>query len=350
MAFIVSIFYIASRQFKTLLSGLSLLLCAVSCQNEHTQQSQQEIKNWLQPNGHVKVLATTAMIQDIVKQIGGPYVDSLTLIKGELDPHSYQLVKGDDEKLRFADLIFYNGLGLEHGPSLQYFLQHDPKAIPLGNRIQEKDPGLIIDVHGQPDPHIWMDVSLWSKIIPFITEALIQKDPTHANEYRHNAEQLIATMNQANQEIKKEMQTIPPDQRFLVTSHDAFNYFARAYLATDHEKENGQWQQRMAAPEGLAPESQLSTTDIQHILNHLIKYRITVLFPESNVSKDSIRKIVQAGKEKGLNLIMAQETLYGDAMGKPGLDGDTYLKMLQHNARVIAHYLSLSNQKTEERG
>ena len=99
--------------------------------------------------------------------------------------------------------------------------------------------------------------------------------------------------------IKSRMQAIPSEKRFLVTSHDAFNYFTRAYLASEDELETDSWQKRFAAPEGLAPESQLSPSDIQHIIGHLHKYNINVLFPESNVSKDSIRKILQARKCKG---------------------------------------------------
>ena len=299
----------------------------------------------MQQDGHVKVLATTAMISDLVQQIGGDHVDVLTLIKGELDPHSYQLVKGDDEKLSFADLIFYNGLGLEHGPSLQYHLQHNPKAIALGNKIEQAQPDLILHEDGHPDPHIWMDISLWMKTIPYIVQALSLQDPAHAEDYRKNGEEVSLKLQRAHDEVKKLMQSIPQERRYLVTSHDAFNYFTRAYLAEDGEKTKAQWGKRFAAPEGLAPESQLSAADIQKIINHLAQYHIMVVFPESNVSKDSIRKIVSAGKEKGLDLVVAQDYLYADAMGKPGSQGDTYVKMIQYNAHTIAKYLSGQHPK-----
>jgi manganese/zinc/iron transport system substrate-binding protein len=139
--------------------------------------------------------------------------------------------------------------------------------------------------------------------------------------------------------MKRQLHAIPPDRRYLVTSHDAFNYFARAYLAEEDELADGRWHERFAAPEGLAPDSQLSTTDIQAIINHLDTYHILVLFPESNVSKDSIRKIVDAGAQKGLHLTIADGYLYADAMGPVGSDGDTYLKMIAHNAALIAKYL-----------
>ena len=314
-----------------------LLMIACSQSDCHLRTS--ELNQWRTNNGKIKVLSTIAMIDDVVKQIGGEYVDSLTLIKGELDPHSYQLVKGDDEKFAFADLVFYNGLGLEHGPSLQHHLHSNEKAIALGDQL---DLSLLLRCNGQFDPHIWMDISLWAKIIPFIVDALSKHDPAHANTYQANGETLSKEMTEIHDEVLQQLQLIPPEKRYLVTSHDAFNYFTRAYLATVDETTMASWQKRFAAPEGLAPESQLSSADIRLIINHLQKHNIHVLFPESNVSKDSIRKIVQAGKEKGLDLTIATVYLYADAMGSPGSDGDTHLKMIQHNAKTIAEYLKVS--------
>jgi manganese/zinc/iron transport system substrate-binding protein len=309
-----------------------LMLC--SCTG-----GQSSYKTWMTPNGKVKVLSTIAMIDDVVKQVGGEYVDTTPLIKGELDPHSYQLVKGDDEKLAFADLIFYNGLGLEHGPSLQRYLQTSAKAVGLGDQIQKSHPELILSYRGQLDPHIWMDADLWSKTVPQIVAALSAKDPTHAEAYASNGQKLLNQMSDLHHTLRKELQAIPALQRYLVTSHDAFNYFTRAYLAEEAEWKDGSWQNRFAAPEGLAPDSQLGAADIQAIIHHLQEYNIHVLFPESNVSRDSIRKIVNAGQETGLHLKIAADPLYADAMGPPGSDADTYLKMIAHNAQTIAYYL-----------
>jgi manganese/zinc/iron transport system substrate-binding protein len=322
-----------------------LLLCLVGCMSDSHTSHIQAVKQWMIPNGKVKVLSTTAMINDLVKEVGGENVDGLTLIVGELDPHSYQLVKGDDEKLLFADLIFFNGLGLEHGPSLQNFLMQQSKAVALGDNIQNENPSLIISYREQLDPHIWMDVSLWAKAVNYIVEALSQKDPVHAEMYRLNGQQLIHRMLEEHAHIREQLQEIPAEKRYLVTSHDAFNYFARAYLAEISENKQD-WQERFVAPEGLAPDSQLSTANIQAIIDHLKKYHIRVIFPESNISRDSIRKIVQAAKEKGLDVKIAMTPLYADAMGKEGSDGDTYLKMIKHNANIIASYLEHNGHGT----
>lgn len=317
------------------------LLCFVltmltACQGGSS--SHPTMQEWMAPNGKIKILSTTAMINDLVKTVGGSFVDPMILIKGELDPHSYQLVKGDDEKLSFADVIFFNGLGLEHGPSLQQYLLGHPKAVGLGDRLVREHPPLLLYFRGQPDPHIWMDISLWAQTVPYIVATLSQKDPEHAETYQKNGQDLMASMTEAHQKVKDELQTIPSAKRYLVTSHDAFNYFTRAYLAETGESEK-EWAQRFAAPEGLAPESQISTTDIQAIVSHLEQYRIHVLFPESNVNRDSIKKIVESAKQKGLNVRISDTPLFADAMGKPGSDGDTYIKMIQHNVTVIGENL-----------
>lgn len=315
---------------------LAFLLVGCSDRRSHQQEN---FHKWIQNNGKVKVLSTTAMIDDLVKRVGGDHVDTLTLIQGELDPHSYQLVKGDDEKLAFANLIFYSGLGLEHGPSLYTHLINNSKAIGLGDELEKEDPKRVIYVNGQKDPHIWMDISLWAKTIPFIVQALSKQDITHAQEFEANGRELEQELLQAHQKARLIMHEAPNERRYLVTSHDAFNYFARAYLSEEDEIQTGEWEKRFAAPEGLAPESQLSTTNIRDIIDHMRRHHIQLLFPESNVSRDSIKKILQAGREQGLDLEIACCPLYGDAMGAPGSEGDTYVKMMLYNANMIASYM-----------
>lgn len=324
------------------------LILLSGCSSDHKQR-QAHFQQWIQNNGKVKVLSTTAIINDLVKQVGGDHVDTIVLIQGELDPHSYQLVKGDDEKLAAAQIIFFNGLGLEHGPSLHTYLLKNPKAIALGDLVDRQQPGLIITVNGQKDPHMWMDISLWTKTVPFIVQVLSQQDPAHAADYQANGQKLQSEMEKGHQEAKALMHEVPANKRFLVTSHDAFNYFARAYLSEEGEIESGEWEKRFAAPEGLAPESQLSATDIKAIIAHLKRYQIHLLFPESNVSRDSIRKIVQAGKEQGLDVQIACCPLYGDAMGQPGSEGDTYLKMILYNARTLSEHMDPDREKEQER-
>ena len=305
-----------------------LLLILAAC-GQPTQTS----KNWNQNDGKIKVLSTTAMINDLVQHVGGEFVSSQALIQGNLDPHSYQLVKGDDEKLSDADLVIHNGLGLEHGAGLHYFIEHSTKTVSLGDYLLVNHADRLLSVHGQHDPHIWLDLELFSETIPAIVQALQKRDPKHSDSYAENGKKWMEELQKLHKEIKDELQSIPNEKRYLVTSHDAFNYFTRAYLAAPGEARE-EWEMRFQAPEGLAPDTQISSADVRQVIDHIGRYQVRVIFPESNVSRDSIKKIVDAATEKGISVHIATEPLYGDAMG-PG----NYQEMLKHNAQTLKRYL-----------
>ena len=285
---------------------------------------------WREENGKLKVLSTIEMIDDLVQKIGQDYVDSTALIRGGLDPHSYELVKGDDERFARADIIFYNGLGLEHGLSLSQNLIGNEKATAVSERLLHDSKDRLMIVEEQYDPHIWMDISLWMETIDPIVEELSLKDPDHATEFQENGRVLREEMERTDQNVIKRLQSIPAQNRYLVTSHDAFNYFTRRYLAEPGEGES--WQERCCAPEGLAPDAQLSIVDMRRIVDHVGTRNISVLFTESNVNKDSLKKIVSTGKAMGFSVRLSPEELYGDAMG----NSDSYLEMIAHNVDVIA--------------
>ena len=297
-------------------------------------------KTWMSDTGRVKVLCTTNQVADLVSEVGGERIDNWILIQGALNPHSYELVKGDGEKFERADLVFCNGLGLEHGASLSSWLRSSEKVVAVGNEILKRRSDRVLYRDGEIDPHIWMDVSLWEQTIDPIVEKLSQFDPEGASYYRQRGDALHMRMQKVHQELIGILHRVPSERRYLVTSHDAFHYFTRAYLSDGEE----QWAERFAAPEGLAPDGQLSTRDIQRILEFLQATRTQVLFPESNVSRDSIRKIILSGKEMGLSLHICEETLYGDAMDGENL---TYLDMMRHNAEVVSRNLYRNQESTE---
>jgi manganese/zinc/iron transport system substrate-binding protein len=132
-----------------------------------------------------------------------------------------------------------------------------------------------------------------------------------------------------NEKLRAKLQEIPAQKRFLITSHDAFNYFARRYLATAEEIKGDLWQGRVAAPEGLAPDGQLSAADIQYIVDRIKQHRIEVVFPESNVNADALKKIVQCSKSLGISVRLSEAVLFADAMGPPGSEADSYFKMME---------------------
>lgn len=289
----------------------------------------------IEQDGKVRALATTAQIGDLAEEIAGERAQVSILIHGSLDPHSYELVKGDDEKLQGADLIFYNGLGLEHGASLSEWLRASEKGIAVGERIIQSRPEKLLQKGGAVDPHLWMDVALWAEAAEPMAAAFAEADPEGASYYFERAASLKQKMKEADLEIRRIIHRIPAERRYLVTSHDAFQYFTRSYLAEEGEEE---WQERFEAPEGLAPDGQLGVSDIRRIVEYLKSHGISILFPESNVSRDSIHKIASVGKQMGLHVRICEEPLYGDAMDGENLH---YLDMMRHNAETIARNLGM---------
>ncbi|MBS0622942.1 MAG: zinc ABC transporter substrate-binding protein [Verrucomicrobia bacterium] len=313
--------------------GCLLLLSFLGCQTTTTSTD-----DWLQSD-KIRVLSTTTLVDDLVREVGGEHVARLTLIAPALDPHSYELVKGDDEKIFAAHLIFYSGLGLEHGPNLHRFLRESEIAWSVGDAIIKDRPEAIVRIDGQIDPHIWMDVSLWLQGLDVVAEALEGLDPEHGAEYWERAAMYKKRLLALDAKIASMLDQVPLEKRYLVTSHDACNYFCRRYLATSEERLEGVWMERCSSPEGLAPDAQMSLRDLQKVVHELLTHKIDVIFPESNLSQDSLRKLIDIGKSSGLSIRIALEPLYADAMGEAGSNGDTYEKMMEHNARVLKENL-----------
>lgn len=301
-----------------------VFLSFFSCSKKHVSTP---LASYYEANNKLKVLSTISMIDDLVGEIGGEHIDHAVLVTAQLDPHSYELVKGDDEKIAIASLVIGNGLNLEHSASLQYQMDHHPCSMFLGEEIQKRVPNRILEVDGEIDPHIWMDVSIWAEGIIPIVEALSKLDPEHREDYQRNGSFLYQKMLSTHNSILKELKEVHKDLRFLVTSHDAFHYFAKAYLMEDQETD-----ERCVAPEGLSPNGQLSVQDIQRVIDHLNLHHIGVVFPESNVNLDALKKIVASCKHK---VKISTKPLYGDAMGEVGSEADSYLKMIQYNAKVL---------------
>ena len=289
-----------------------------------------ELADWVKEDGRIRVLATTAIVQDLVQRVGGDHVKVIAMIGGNQDPHSYEVVKGDGEKFNYADVIFANGLMLEHSGSMQYQLKHHKNVVLLGDNLLKIIPDQIIYVEEQLDPHIWMDISLWSHCIDIVLKKLSDMDPLHAGDYQAQGDTLKREFLKVDGEIRQSMQTIPENKRYLVTSHDAFNYFVRRYFATPSEAQNGTWRVRMQALQGLAPDEQISVLQIKEIVDHIAKYKIDVIFPESNLSSDSLEKVKEASARLGIKIRLASNTLYGDTLG-----GKSYLEMLQYDAKVL---------------
>ena len=175
-----------------------------------------------------------------------------------------------------------------------------------------------------------MDIALWMEAIDPIVEALGKADPAGKEEYVQNVKRVQQEMQIMHEKISNLFAAVPPERRYLVTSHAAFGYFVRSYLSSEED-----FKQRSAAPEGLAPDGQLSSTDIQQVISYLMEKDIHVIFAESNVSRDILKKLCSVSREKGHAMEIAPDVLYSDAMGPAGSSADSYLKMMEHNAETL---------------
>jgi manganese/zinc/iron transport system substrate-binding protein len=322
------------RNFKRI-KVISLILIILGFFSSCSTPRESNLNDFMQEDGRLRVLTSTAMIEDMVKKIGGDSIKVISLIGPDQDPHSYEIVKGDGEKFEYADLIFVNGLSLEHSASMRYQTKRRSNVTYIGDEIKNKFPDRMIYVEDEVDPHIWMDISLWSEAISIVEKKLSDKDPKNQQKYSFNAEKLKREYLDFDTAIALKIRQIPDNKRYLVTSHDAFNYFVRRYFASQNEIKNGSWRPRMQALQGLAPDQQISLLEIKELVNHIYKYKIEVIFAEANLSKDSLEKVKEAVSKKGLNIRIAKETLYGDTLGGLG-----YLQMMSYDASVLENNLN----------
>ncbi len=315
------------RKVLLVCAGLILTCCGIKKTENRVED---ELSSWMNRQEGIKVCTTTPLIADTVRQIGGDQVAVISLMGPDLDPHSYEIVKGDYDKLSQAHLIFANGLSLEHSRSMQKILGEHSNVIYVADLVPKKD---IIVVNGSPDPHIWMDMELWSMTTFPIEAALIKADPKNADLYRERAEVVRRKYMAMSKHIKEQIQSIRAERRRLVTSHDAFNYFAKQYL-----EEDGEWQSRVIAIQGLAPDEQISSVEIKRVVEYVKEYDVDIIFAEKNLSQDSILKVIDSCRRSGKYISLADQELYGDTMGNV-----SYIEMIEHNTKAIVINLKYGN-------
>lgn len=293
---------------------VSLWIFCIGCSSETTTNTEQ-----------LQVTTTTGMIADIVKQVGGKHVEVTALMGPGVDPHLYKASAGDINKLEQADIIFYNGLYLE-GKMTDILQQIAKKktVIAVAEQIDKKK--LIATGANQYDPHIWFDVSLWMEAVKQVEQGLSKADPTHQQDYQKQAQQYLDQLQALDREIKEQIQTIPKEQRILVTAHDAFGYFGRAYDI------------QVVGLQGLSTASEYGLKDVQRLVNLIVQKKIKAVFIESSVPKKSIEAVVNGAKAKNWQVNIGGE-LYSDALGGPGSEADTYIKMVRANVDTIVSSL-----------
>lgn len=307
------------KVWRVCLEGLSALCLLLSgCSNAETERK---------PGDIIQVTTTTGMVADLVKNIGGNHVEVIQLMGAGVDPHLYKASQGDIKRIEDADIIFYSGLFLEG--QMQEIFDKIGKSKPVYAVTASipKDQLLSGALEGlEFDPHVWFDVSLWMKGAELVRDRLKEFAPEFADEFDKNAAAYLSELEKTHQYAREQLATIPKESRVLVTAHDAFHYFGRAY---DIEVKGLQ---------GISTASEYGLKDVQLLVDELVKRNIKAVFIESSVPKRSIEAVVEGAKAKNHNVTIGGQ-LFSDAMGEPGTPEGTYIGMVRHNVDTIVQAL-----------
>lgn len=280
----------------------------------------------------LRAVATVGMLTDAVRIIGGDRVEVTGLMGEGVDPHLYKASPGDLRLLSTADIVFAVGLHLE-GRMVDALekLSKSRRIVLVG---QQLDHTLLRSDEGDShDPHIWFDVALWSKALEAVEKGLIAADAAGADTYKTNAKKYRDDLAALHEWVKQEIATIPKPQRVLVTAHDAFGYFSRAY---DIE---------VLAIQGVSTDSEASLRDINALVDTLVSRKIPAVFVESSVPRKAIDALREGAAARNHSVSVGGE-LFSDAMGKSGTDEGTYVGMVKHNVIAIVHALKPADAST----
>jgi manganese/zinc/iron transport system substrate-binding protein len=274
------------------------------------------------------VVTTTAMVGDIVKQVAGNRLTVESLMGQRSDPHDYEPTRDDTLKLKRAKVVFYSGLFLE-GNMTGMFENLQKQGRPIYAVTDKLDNAyeVLRPSEGHPDPHVWMDVKAWSHCVGFVADALAEYDADNAEEYRANAAKYREKLRLLDEYAREVIHSIPEEKRVLVTAHDAFEYFARAYGI------------KVRAPQGIDTTQEASIGDINKLVDFLVTEQIPVLFTEESVNDKNLSAIISGAADKGWKVRKAEGQLFSDSMGAAGTHEGTYIGMIDHNATLIAREL-----------
>jgi manganese/zinc/iron transport system substrate-binding protein len=282
------------------------------------------IVNNLQANDKLNVVATTGMIADAVSNVGGDMVELKVLMGAGIDPHAYRQTRTDIVAMANADLVLWNGLYLE--AQMEEFLLElslDNSVVP----VAEKIPGNLLigseDYSDRYDPHLWMNPNLWSRVVLNVRDALISVRPSASDEFRANANIYLEQISELVIYANKVLSSVPAENRILLTSHDAFNYFGNAYGF------------EVIGIQGISTESEAGLQRVSTLVDMLIERNVKAVFVETSVSDRNIRALVEGAQAAGHDVIIGGE-LFSDAMGEPNTYKGTYIGMIDSNSTTIS--------------
>ena len=275
----------------------------------------------------IDVVATTGMIADAAREVGGDLVEVRALMGPGVDPHAYRQTRSDIVALAEADLVLWHGLYLE--AQMEEFLL-DLAGEGQVVAVAEGLPADLLIAHDdypdRHDPHVWMDPEIWSRVVVAVRDALTETRPEAEEAFRANAEAHLEELEELARYAADTLSSVPAEGRVLLTAHDAFNYFGRAYGF------------EVVGIQGISTEAEAGLNRIGALVDLLVERDVGAVFVESSVSDRNVRALIEGAAARGHEVAIGG-TLYSDAMGEPGTYEGTYLGMIDHNVTTIARAL-----------
>jgi manganese/zinc/iron transport system substrate-binding protein len=276
----------------------------------------------------IRIVTTVGMVTDIVREVAGEHATVTGLLGEGVDPHLYRPTASDVKQLIAADMVFYSGLNLEGRMTEALQQAATPKRpVRAVTKCLEDDylrsPA---EFGGHHDPHVWMDVGAWTRCVGLVADTLARFDPQHADDYRKRADAYQAELKQLDDYTRTAIESIPEPQRVLVTAHDAFGYFSRAYGIP------------VRSAQGVSTESEAGVDDMNRLVDFIDERKLKAIFVESSVNPRNLKAVIDGVRKRGHEVSVGGE-LFSDAMGPPGTYEGTYIGMIDHNATVITRAL-----------
>ncbi|RDV13920.1 manganese transporter [Pontibacter diazotrophicus] len=275
----------------------------------------------------MKVVTTTSILGDAVQHIVGDAADVVSIMGSGVDPHLYKATQGDLQKLTDADVIVFNGLHLEGkmGEVMEK-LGRQKTIVTATAGIPEASLHRSPQFQSSHDPHVWFDVELWQEVVQHLSQELQRKDTANATRYQQNTQTYLQELEELDTWVTQQIQSIPEQQRILITAHDAFGYFGDAYGID------------VRGLQGISTVSEFGLQDVSSLVNFIVDNKVKAVFVESSVSPKAIEAVVIGSEQKGHQLKIGG-TLYSDALGEAGTPEGTFTGMVRHNVNTIASSL-----------
>jgi len=328
-----------TNRMKNHLQKLSVLLllslvsigCDQAESHSHGSSSSEALSRTYAGEYPIKIVCTIGQVAEMVSRIGGEHVQVDTLMGPSIDPHVFRPRATHVDQLTGADAIFFNGLHLE-GRMSDLFVQmartRPTYAVTEGlqartdERLREPP-----EFAGMYDPHVWHDVALWSDCVSDVAKTLSEFDPDHADTFLKNAEAYLVELAELDQFCREEVAKIPESRRVLVTAHDAFGYFGKAYGI------------EVFGLKGISSDEEKDLAHQETVQEMLIERKIPAVFVESSIAHRTVEALAEPCRDAGHDLKIGGE-LYADALGPEGTEDSTYAGMIRHNVKTIVDALS----------